>query len=177
MLVSGKQEARRTATGVRHGLGDFGIDNVHDRGDQRTGRKILPGAALFVLSVLFEDLFINGAFEVALHHIPVILGYHVDNLFEHNGLVDLVGRFGENGADQPVRLGEFFEDILVFVHKIGAAEGGKVFPLIALRQVAFQPHNLFLVVHFEEKDISKLGDIIGKSHACRREDVCDIPNF
>ena len=49
------------------------------------------------------------------------LKYHLEDFLQHHRAVDLIGRFRENGADQPILLGKIFQNFLVFLHKVGAA--------------------------------------------------------
>ena len=106
VLVCGEKEPGSAATGIRHGLRDLRIDYIDDRGDKRTGREILTSAALFVGTVFLEDLLIDCALEVALHHVPVVLGHHIDDLFQHHGAIDLICGLGKYRADQTICLRE-----------------------------------------------------------------------
>lgn len=105
VFIGRQQKAAGAAAGIGHGFGDLGVYYVHHSGNQGAGREILARAALFVLAVLFQNLFIDRAFQVAFHHVPVIFRYHVDDLFQHHRAVDLVDSAGENGSDQAPGLG------------------------------------------------------------------------
>ena len=177
VLIRRQQEAARAAAGVRHRFGDLRVHHVHHGGNQGAGREILSRPALFVLAVLFQDFFVDRAFQVAFHHVPVIFRYHVDDLFQHHRAVDLVDGTGENGFDQAIGIRQVFEDFIIFFHQVVAAEITKVFPFAAFRQITSQAQRFLFVVHFQEQDVGELGDVIRETHPRRGQHVGDVPHL
>ena len=94
-----------SAAGVGDGFCDFRIHNIHDGRNQGSWREILAGAALLILAVFLQDLLIDGALHIAFHHVPVLFIHHVDDLFEHDRPVNLIGSPGKDGAHDAVLLG------------------------------------------------------------------------
>ena len=81
VFIGSKKETRRTTTRVRDGLGDFRVNHIHNGRNQSSGSEILTGTTLLILTVFLQNFLIDCALEITLHHVPIIVGNHIDNLF------------------------------------------------------------------------------------------------
>ena len=51
--------------------------------------------------------------------------------------------------------------------KMMNSENGGLYAATAFRQMTGQAHDFLLVIHFQEKDVRQLRDVICKANACR----------
>ena len=131
IVVGSQKEATRAASGIAHGFADSRTRHIDHRLDERTGREVLACARLLVLAVLFEDAFVDGTLHVAIEVEPVLLVDHRDDLLQIDGLVDLVLRLDEDGADEAVLLREVLQGLLVLLDEVHAVERQEFLPPIA----------------------------------------------
>ena len=75
VIVSGKQKAARARGGIADSLPKLWAHDIHNRLDERTRREVLTRSALGILRVLFEQTFVNLAFDINIQPDP---GFTVD---------------------------------------------------------------------------------------------------
>ncbi len=178
VVVGRQQEAARAAGGVAHCLAYLRARHIDHGLDERAGREVLACARLLVLAILFEDALVDGALDVAVEVEPVLLVDHGDDFAEIDGLVDLVLRLDEDGADQAFGLREVGQRLLVLLDEVHAVERQQVLPSVALGDGGvFAEEADVLVVHLEEEQVGELGDIVGEADALAGEGGGQGPDF
>ena len=173
------QEETASATGrVADSLADFWADAVYHRFDKRTWREILAGTALLILSVLLQNPFVYGSLDIHIHSEPVLLINHSDDFFQIYRLLDFVDRFGIYSAYQPLFLTQPLQNLLVVIEKIHSVKFSERIPGASLWNSRFLIKKFdILLIHFQEKKICKLSDIIGETDTLSGKDSGHIPHF
>src|SRR5690242_21635104 len=81
---------------------------IDDSRDQRTRRKVLSSAGLYVLRVFLQQAFIRVALHVRAHHRPVFFVDQIDDQPTQLGrILELVLGFVEDQAEQALLITEF----------------------------------------------------------------------
>lgn len=178
-IVVGSKEETACATGrVAYRLSNLRTDAIHHSLNERTWGKILSCATLFILSVLLQDALINSTFHVAIHDKPLFLVNHRNDLFKIHWFVNLILRLGVDSTNEIVLAAKNTQCVLILLHEFKTVKLSKLMPLIACGDSRLLAEHLYvLCIHFEEKQISELRDIIGEANALSCESSGKIPNF
>ena len=114
-MAGGREE--KTA-GARGGIDDGGLrvraHDFDDGVDQDARREVLTGTGLGVLRVLFEEAFVDIAFDVGAERAPGLLVDEIDDeTAQVGGVLDLVLGFAEDNAEDARLFAEVFEGVAV----------------------------------------------------------------
>ena len=133
-------------------------------------------AAFLVLSVLFEDAFVDSTFHITVHDEPLFLINHGNDLFQINGLVNLVLCLCIDSTNQIILFAKQFKRFLILPDQIQAVKRNQICPLITIWDSGFfSKHFYILGIHLQEQKIGELSYIIGKPNPLPSKSGSQIP--
>ena len=100
-IMCRKQEATGATGGVTDGLTRGRAHDIQHSLDERAGGEVLPGTALRVLGVLFQQALVNFTLDVNIQADPGLAIDQLHQAFQLGGVLDLVLRFAEDDRDEP----------------------------------------------------------------------------
>lgn len=112
-VVGGEEEAAGAAGGVADDLAGLRLHDIDDGADEGAGGEVLASALVGGAGGLFEEAFVDGAFDVDVHAGPILVGDHFDDALEVGGVVDLVLGLAEDDADEAGLFAEVLEGVAV----------------------------------------------------------------
>jgi hypothetical protein len=143
-------------------------------------REVLPGPALGVLGVAFEQTLVGVALDIGVEREPALVVDQVpDEAGELGGVLDLVLGLLEDDAEHARLLAERFEDVAVLGFELGAIEADEAGPVAVTRYERLLVVGRFgpLVGHFEEEQEGELLDVVAVGEAVVAEQVAVVPEL
>ena len=137
VVVCCQQETTCTTSRVAHGFTNLWIHAINHCLNEWARCEILTCTALFILTVLFKNTFVNCTFYIAIHDEPLLFINHGDDLFQIDRLINLILSFGIDGTDKVVLLTEKFKSCLILFYQFHSIKTIKVCPLVAYRNCRF----------------------------------------
>ena len=176
--------SQQKTAGARGGIDDGEARSrphrIHDGIDQDARREILAGAGLGILRVLFEQAFVDVAFDVGRERAPRLLVDEIDDeAAQVGGVLNLVLGLAENDAENSRLLAEIVEGIAVVSLERQAIERHQFGPVVlggdgGLLLVWWA---CALIVHLEEEKIRELLDVVAVRDPVVAKEVAVVPDF
>lgn len=175
MIVGGEEESAGSAGRVNDGFSRLGVDAFDHCLDEGTGREVLSGSAFCVFGVLFEESFVDVAFDVGGHGDPVFTADDADDFGEFGGVADFVLCSGEDFAEESFGFAEFVEGQFVLGFEFGSGCPGEFVPGVFFGDPERLVVRRFAVLfgHFEEDEVGELFQVVTVGYAVISEDVAE----
>jgi len=154
--------------------------DLDDGVDQDARREVLAGAGLGILRILFEEAFVDIALDVGAEGAPGFLVDEIDDeAAQVGGILDFVLGFAENDAEKARLFAEIFQGVAVMSFERQAVQFDEAGSVVVFGDggLVFVGRAGALVVHFEEKKIGELLDVIAVGDSVVAEEVAIVPDF
>jgi hypothetical protein len=142
VVVGGEEEAAGAAGGVEDDLAGFGLHDLDHGLDERAGGEVLAGPFFRRSGILFQQAFVDLAFDIDVDRRPVLAIDHADEFFQLGRVGDFVLRLFEDGAQEAGFFSEVFQGVAVVEFEFVAGLGGKRIPVVGFRDRGLEAEGL-----------------------------------
>jgi hypothetical protein len=192
VIVSREEKPARAATGVVDFFVGLGGYAPHHGLDERARSEVLPGAALGVGGVLFQQAFVNIAFNIRAHHGPLLLADHVDDFEQLGRVLYLVLALGEYLPQDAFLAAQRAQHLGVIGFQFGPPLAAQHLPVAVFAVGQFtafivlqsrKPDVLMVgrfahfVGHFQKQQVGDLLEVVSIAHAVIAKHVGEVPDF
>jgi hypothetical protein len=180
VLVRCEEEPAGAARRIADPLTRLRPHTFDDRLDQRPRCEVLPGAALGVLRVSFEEPLVGVALHVRAHRRPLLATDEIHHQPAQLGrILDPVLRLAEDHAEHPLLPAQFLENVPVVGLQLVAVPLHQTRPVHPLRHDRrLTPRRLRpLVRHLEEQQERELLDVLEIRKPVVAQDVAVGPEL